>query len=117
MKLHYHPHLTVERWRTFSWDKRLLNIGSELIRAKNAVKKNDDEARKGAFERALELTDLTIEAGTDGKTPGFLRELLRFREMLASFYISPEKKEDEIVNLTMAFFDLDPAVHNLNLQI
>ncbi len=117
MKLHYHPTLTVERWRSFSWDKRLLNVGSELIRARMAVKKKDEEARSGAFARALELTDLTVESGMEGKTPGFLHELLRFREVLGDFYLNPEKKEDEIVKLTRAFFDLDPVIHNMNLQI
>ena len=117
MKLVYHPSLTVEKWQSFSWDKRLLNIGSELIRAKSALQKKDEEARKGALERALELTDLTVEAGIKGKTSGFLRELLRFREMVADFYLSPEKKEEEITGLTKIFFDLDPAVHNLHLQI
>ncbi len=117
MRLHYHPALTVEKWKSFSWDKRLLNVGAELIRAKNAVKKRDEEARSGAFARALELTDLTVESGMEGKTPGFLHEFLRFREVLADFYLSPEKKEDEIVKLTRAFFDLDPVVHNLHLQI
>ena len=117
MILQYHPTLTVERWKSFSWDKRLLNVGAELIRAKNAVKTHDPEARKGAFERALELTDLTVEAGMEGKTRGFLKELLRFREVLADFYIHSEKKEEEIVQLARVFFDLDPVVHDLNLQI
>ena len=117
MILQHHSGLTIDRWRSFSWDKRLLNIGSELIRAKNAIKKNDEEGRKGAFERALELSDLTVEAGMEGKSLGFLREFLRFREVLAGFYINPEKTEDEIVSLIKVFFDLDPVVHNLHLQI
>lgn len=117
MKLQHHPSLTVERWKSFSWDKRLLNIAAELIRAKNAIQKHDEKGRAGALERALELTDLTVEAGREGKTPGFLAEFLRFRELLASYYICEQKSEEEIIRLTEAFFDLDATVHNLHLQI
>ena len=87
------------------------------MRAKEGVKWRDEAIVRGSLERALELIDLTVEAGMEGKTPEFLGEFLRFREVLAGFYINPEKREEEIDPLILVFFDLDPVVHNLHLQI
>ncbi len=113
----FHPSLTVERWRSFPWDKRLLNIAAELSRAKNLIRDKEYDWANQAIARALELVDLTVEAGTDDKPPFFLRELLRFRELLAGFYVSEEKEDREFITMFRGFLDLDPDVHNLQLRI
>lgn len=117
MILKFHPSLTVERWRKMSWEKRLLNILSELCRAKNWIKENHNEYANLSIERALELTDLTIESGLGNKSQFFLKELLRWREMLAGFYVMPSKNYQDFLILLKGFIDLDPAIHNLHLQI
>ena len=117
MIVKFHPSLTAERWRSLGWDKRILNIASELARAKAWIHENHPGYAKQSIERALELVDLTVEAGPEGKTPGFMRELLRFRECLAGFYDTPSRGYQEFVTLMEGFLDLDPAVHNLHLEI
>ena len=113
----FHPSLTVEKWQAMPWDKRLLNILSELVRAKNWIKGNNQEYANLSLERALELIDLTIESGMDGKSRFFPRELLRLREILAGFYIAPSKNYEEFLVLMKSFMDLDSSIHNLNLEI
>ncbi|MBI3306772.1 MAG: hypothetical protein HYZ84_03055 [Candidatus Omnitrophica bacterium] len=112
-----HPSLTIERWRTISLDKRLLHILSELGRAKNWIQENNQEYANLSLERALELIDLTIESGVEGKSRFFPRELLRLRKTLAEVYVSPSKDYEEFLTLMKSFMDLDPSIHNLNLQI
>jgi len=63
-------------------------IGNELNRAKNWIIKNSIEDVNLCYERAFELTDLTI---ADIKWKGSLRELLRFREYLAEQYYNVDK--------------------------
>ena len=117
MTIKYHQGLTLERWRALSWDRRLLNIASELMRLKNRIQEGDETLANQAIERALELTDLSVESWPDGKSSSFLHEFLRFREVLAGFYVSKEKDFQEFMILFRVFLDLDPVVHNLGLEI
>lgn len=86
-KLKLHKNLTRHKWDTFSREQQLLMIGNELNRAKNWVRKGDIEEVKYAYERALELLDLTIS--TINKE-NMLKELLRFREILSIEYLKPK---------------------------
>jgi hypothetical protein len=70
------------RWFKFSLAEQMANIGAEVGRTiswRNKDKKNS----RMAFERALELLDLTIE---DPKNKRRLKELLRVREMLSDYF-------------------------------
>ena len=59
-------------------------IANELNRAKYMFRKKDVHEMKQALERAFELIDLTVEHARQN-----LRyELLRFREVLAMFYVN-----------------------------
>ncbi|MDI6603095.1 MAG: hypothetical protein QME57_03200 [Patescibacteria group bacterium] len=73
-----------KRWQKLSFFEQMANIGSEIQRTINWRKKNL-EYSKLAFERALELIDLTI---TDKKNQkrGRLKELLRTRELLVDYF-------------------------------
>lgn len=78
-----HRELAAGRWKGLSFFEQMANIGSEVERA---IKwKNKDNARYSqmAFERALELLDLTID---NEKTKSHLRELLRLREALVDYF-------------------------------
>lgn len=116
MILKFHPGLG-ERWPKFSWYQKILNIGAELSRAKSAIRDNANDLADGAIERALELVDLTTECGAPDKSPFFMKEWLRFREYLASFYHSEKKDEREWNLLFRTFLELDPSVHNVGIQI
>lgn len=81
----YHKHLTIAKWVAFSKGQQLLMIASELWRAGKWMDRNDAFAVRQCDERAFELIDLTLE---DPKWRGKMRELCRFRELLADRYHS-----------------------------
>lgn len=112
-----HRGLTLERWQALPLERRLLNIASELSRAKNAMKLSDTAEASRSFERTLELVDMTVESLMHESSQGLVRELLRFREMIAGFYIAPQKNHQEFLSLFRCFLDLTPGTHNLNLEI
>ena len=72
-----HKNLAAGRWRELSLMEQLGNIGSEVSRA--AMAKGKDEPRfENAFERALELFDLTLG---DPRWKGRKEEIARAREV------------------------------------
>ena len=81
-----HSGLTLERWRSFTLDQQVLMIGNEMNRAGKLLNPGDGEARAGAYERALFLADLTIQANPRS---GLRRELLRWRCLAAELYLGP----------------------------
>ena len=81
----HHKGLTRKRWFTFSLIEQLANIGSEIERTINWKTKLDDpNCSKKAFERALELIDLTI---ADPKNRRRLKEVVRARELLVDHFV------------------------------
>lgn len=88
----YHPTLAAGRWYTLTLAEQLGNVGSEYERALRA-KADDDRSRfEPAFERLLELLDLTI---MDARWKNHrLRELTRLREVIC----------DELWNEKQEFF-------------
>ena len=72
------------RWRTLSLVEQMANIGSEVERALKWKAKNNPEYCMKAFERALELFDLTLESR---KTWPQLKEIARAREMVVDFIV------------------------------
>lgn len=78
-----HKDLTQEEWFEFSIFEQMANIGSEVFRALAWQNKNADYSQK-AFERSLELFDLTIE---DPKNKTRLKEILRARELWCDFIV------------------------------
>lgn len=78
-----HKELAFGKWFEMTLVEQMANIGSEIERTILWRDKNKDYNQK-AFDRALELLDLTI---TDKKNKHGLKELLRLREMLADYFI------------------------------
>ena len=74
--------ITQERWIKLSFCEQMANIGSEVERAIRWRAKGNSEYSRLAFERLLELLDLTIEAAKKSR----LRELTRLRETLVDFF-------------------------------
>ncbi|MBA2306963.1 hypothetical protein H0W26_02420 [Candidatus Dependentiae bacterium] len=79
-----HQHLSPEHWFTFSLFEQLANIGCDIARASRWKKKGNSEYSEQAFERALELIDLTV---VDPKNRKRLKEILRVREALIDFFV------------------------------
>ena len=80
---HQHKDLAAGRWHKMPFLEQMANIGSEVERALNwKARQNADYSRK-AFERALELVDLTLESASGMAR---LRELTRMREAIVDFF-------------------------------
>jgi len=80
---HQHRDLAGGRWNRLSFAEQMANIGSEVERTISWREKGRPEISGRAFERALELLDLTI---ADAKNRARLRELLRVREAMADHF-------------------------------
>lgn len=78
-----HKRMADGRWFEFSFFEQMANIGSEVERTISWKAKNNPEYSRMAFERALELLDLTI---ADSRNIKRLKELLRVREALADYF-------------------------------
>lgn len=85
MKPLIHKGLEDGRWFTFSIYEQLGNVGSEFERAARAFERGDHERFEKAFERMLELLDLTVE-DPKWRTHHRLRELLRLREEVCDVF-------------------------------
>ena len=79
-----HKQLAQGRWKELSFAEQMGNIGSEIERTIHWKEKGNPAYSDLAFERALELIDLTI---ADAKTGPRLRELTRTREALADHFV------------------------------
>ncbi|HEX4954002.1 MAG TPA: hypothetical protein VF017_11485 [Thermoanaerobaculia bacterium] len=82
-----HATLTVERWSEFTLPQQLLMIANELHRGSKLLARGDHEGLRRCYERSLALTDLTIACA---RHPPLLRELLRWRDLVAELYLTPQ---------------------------
>lgn len=79
-----HKELAKGRWFTLSLVEQLANVGSDVERTIKWRNSGNAEYSQKAFERVLELIDLTV---LDAKNKGRLREILRMREMLVDYFL------------------------------
>ena len=79
-----HKELAAGRWEKLSFAEQMANIGSEVDRAIIWRNKNNPSYSQLAFDRALELIDLTVSSA---KTFSRLKELLRVRETLVDYFV------------------------------
>jgi hypothetical protein len=78
-----HKELAAGRWGKMSFVEQMANIGSEVERALNWRTKNNADYSQRAFERALELIDLTLD---NLKQFSRLKEVARLREGIADYF-------------------------------
>ena len=81
-----HAGLDAERWARFGVDQQILMIANEMNRACRVVDQGRVESARRGYERVLRLLDLTVALGP---RPAMLRELLRWRDVVAGLYGSP----------------------------
>jgi len=79
-----HKQLASGRWFKFSLVEQLANVGSDVERTIRWKKKGEPEYSQKAFERSLELLDLTI---ADPKNKKRLKEIVRVREALVDHFM------------------------------
>jgi hypothetical protein len=79
-----HKDLAAGRWNQLSFVEQMANIGSEVERALNWRDKKRPDYANQAFERSLELIDLSLDA-----LKGFsrLKEVARLREALVDYFV------------------------------
>ncbi|MFA7254872.1 MAG: hypothetical protein WC133_02070 [Candidatus Omnitrophota bacterium] len=108
----FHKDMTIEKWASKPVSWQVLSIASEMGRAESSLKGGLWEPFKASLERTLELIDLTVEANLSNGE--FVLEMLRFREVLAGFYMDPAKAPvAEFKSLTKVLLTLDPGAYNL----
>jgi len=78
-----HKGLAQGRWNELPFLSQMANIGSEVERALNWKAKNNHIYCMKAFERALELIDLTLDSIT---TFSRRKELARLREAAVDYF-------------------------------
>jgi len=78
-----HRDLAAGRWKDLPLLERMANIGGEVERAIGWRAKDNIEYSRKAFERALELIDLTLESSPKRS---HLREIARMREALVDYF-------------------------------
>jgi len=78
-----HKNQAKDRWQKKSFLEQMANIGSEVYRAISWRNKGNEEYAQLAFERSLELFDLTKESKL---TYPQYKELLRMREIWVDYF-------------------------------
>lgn len=78
-----HQELAKGRWAVMPFSEQMANVGSEVSRALNWLKKGKKDLSQSAFYRALALMDLTISSTQKHSR---LKECLRVREALVDFF-------------------------------
>ena len=107
-KVRLHPDLTAERWGQFSLAEQLANVGSEVGRMVR-WRGRDERLMKGAFERALELLDLTL---ADPRWRGRLPEIARVRELLCAAALGEPAYGTTLEDLDRYFLAFAVAARN-----
>jgi hypothetical protein len=79
-----HKELAAGKWNQLRFAEQMANIGSEIERTISWKMKGRPDYSQRAFDRAIELLDLTI---ADMGNRSRLKELLRVREALADSFV------------------------------
>jgi hypothetical protein len=110
----FHPGMTSEKWAAKPYSQQVLNVASELSRARHWIKEGETENLRHSLDRALELIDLTVSAS---RGTNRLRGLLRFREELAGYYLGMNKEYDKFNLLLKSFLNLEPEIVKLGITL
>lgn len=95
-----HDQLAAGRWQSLSLMEQLGNVGSDVARAARWYGK-DQQRCEQAFNRALELLDLTI---ADERWKGRRKELTRARELLCDAMFGGKTYNSDLASLDRYFF-------------
>jgi hypothetical protein len=95
-----HPELAAGGWGRLSLVEQLGHVGSEVSRMRR-WRGRDDRVATSAFERALELLDLTL---ADPRWRHRLREIARARELLVDATLGGHEYGTTLEDLDRYFF-------------
>jgi len=105
-----HQALASGRWNELSLVEQLGNIGSEIERTLKWKKKNNPGYSMRAFERALELVDLTLACPQNHLR---LKEIARMREILVDFFHEQNQFASSEESLSAYFLHFACAVRRV----
>lgn len=97
-----HKELAAGRWSQLSFSEQMANIGSEVERALNWQVKHNTAYCQQAFERSLELIDLTLD---NLRTFARLKEVARLREAIADYFSGTNQFKFTDESLKKYFFN------------
>ncbi|MCL5795080.1 MAG: hypothetical protein M1338_01865 [Patescibacteria group bacterium] len=109
MKIVYHKGLTANNWFSKNIFEQMANVGSEVERT-ISWRKKDAKYSQLAFERCLELLDLTI---SDPKNKPQLKELLRARELWADYILGDNQYNQNDRMWQNYFYAFNYAARNI----
>lgn len=95
-----HKNLAEGRWYKLSLMEQLGNIASEVGRARIYQDKGDNERLQNAFERGLELFDLTL---SDSRWRGRLLEIGRARDVFCDAILGGKEYDSKLADLERYF--------------
>ena len=98
-----HKELASGKWAGLPLVEQMAHIGSEVERALNWRNKMNREYSQKAFERALELLDLSLSLHT---TFPRLKELARVREFLVDYFLGTNEygsREEQLRSYFLQF--------------
>jgi hypothetical protein len=98
-----HRDLAAGRWYELTISEQLGNVGSEVSRAIRWTSRNPSLA-EGAFHRALELFDLTLDDPRLRQSAPRLREVARAREVVADYFVGSNEYQSTASSL-LRYFD------------
>ena len=98
-------HTIADGQRTLA--QQLANIGSEFGRAAKRKDTGDREKEMKAFERGLELLDLSIQGAQFKRTEhrGIFKELLRLREVMCDYFVGENEYKTDRAFIEKYFYD------------
>lgn len=103
-----HRELAGGRWQQLSLVEQLANVGSEVGRMRR-WRDRDERLMTKAFERALELLDLTL---ADPRWRDRLREIARARELLCDAATGGHEYNTTLEDLDRYFLAFAVAARN-----
>lgn len=104
-----HKDLASGRWGRLSFLEQMANIGGEVERALNWQAKANVAYSQKAFERALELVDLTLDNATG---PARFKELARVREGLTDYFVGANQFKSTAASWKKYFLPFAYAVRS-----
>lgn len=100
MPLYQHKQLAKGRWFKLTLVERMAHIGSEVERALSWQDKDRNYSQM-AFERALELLDLTL---ADPRLGAGLKEISRLREIVCDYFFGDNNYHSDPASLRKYFY-------------
>ena len=104
-----HKDLASGRWERLSFLEQMANIGSEIERSLSWRSKNNAAYSQKAFERALELLDLTLDNVMD---PAHFKELTRVREAITDYFVGTNQFKSTEISWRRYFLPFAYAVRS-----